>query len=92
MCGDSECDGACGCAGSGEPEAMGRMARVLGVDRLLAGTERAEAAERCADCRDKDVCADWLAGAHLRGADHAPRFCLNADRFDALASEAPSTV
>lgn len=92
MCANME-NGCCeACAGrTVEPELMNRMARTLGVDGMLTGSDREAAAGRCEDCSDKDACESWLSVAALRGADHAPRFCQNADTFDAMASEAPAT-
>ena len=84
------CSGGCSCGG--EPKEMGRMARTLGVDGLLVGAARQEAAERCADCTDRDACRDWLSVSAIRGAEHAPTFCRNAETFETLASEAPATI
>ena len=81
----------CGCVDD-DPELMKRMASLLGVDGLLAGEARAEAAERCADCTDADECRDWLPIAEIRGAEAAPRFCRNAATFDELSTEAPSSL
>lgn len=92
MCDDHDTGPCTGCGCAGEPAEMKRMAAVLGVDALLAGPARSDAAARCADCADRDRCADWLPAAEIRGADHAPGFCRNADVFDVLASEAPSTL
>jgi hypothetical protein len=88
---DGCCSGTCGCA-STQPAEMPRMARTLGVDGLLTGEARAVAAERCAGCEDRDACRDWLSVAAIRGAEHAPGFCRNAETFEALASEAPATI
>lgn len=84
----------CGdCAGAGaEPSLMRLMTATLGIDGLMSAADRRAAGERCADCADKEACAEWLDLAALRGAEHAPSFCVNADGFDALASEAPSTL
>lgn len=94
MCGvDEASEGCAGCSGAGhEPEAMKRMVDALDVNGLLSEAERAEAAVRCAACVDTEFCADWLGVAEIRGADHAPAFCLNAETFDRLASEAPTTA
>lgn len=76
---------------SGEPLLMRQMAHVLGIDGVLEGAARAAAAERCAGCTDLSDCRHWLEIAAIGGADHAPRFCRNADTFEELATEAPST-
>lgn len=98
MCADHDdtteraCGDGCACRSAAAPEEMRRMVRALGVGGLLQGAARAEAGELCATCTDRDACRDWLDVAVIRGADHAPDFCLNGERFAALASEAPATI
>lgn len=82
--------GDCACGKSGEPALMGAMMTVLGIDGLVTGEARAEAAARCADCTNRDDCRDWLDVASLAGADHTPGFCRNGETFDRLASEVPA--
>lgn len=74
------------------PEEMSQMVHALGVEGLLTDAERAEAAGFCTNCPDRDACRQWLDVAVIRGADHAPDFCLNKKRFAELASEAPATI
>jgi len=98
MCADHDvtteraCGADCACGRNSAPEEMQRMVRALGVGGLLQADARAEAGELCKACGDRDACRDWLDVAVIRGADHAPDFCLNAERFAALASEAPATL
>lgn len=75
-----------------EPTLMRTMAHTLGVDGMLSGEVRHAAAERCADCADKEECTHWLDLAAIRGADQAPGFCPNRDVFADLATEAPATL
>lgn len=75
-----------------EPALMRTMAHTLGVDGLLQGDARTAAAERCEGCTDRAECEHWLDLSAIRGADHAPGFCRNADVFEDLASEAPATI
>jgi hypothetical protein len=70
---------------------MAKMMQAIGVSGLLSPELLATAATRCSGCTDVEPCRDFLAGATLRGADHAPGFCPNASTFDALASEVPAT-
>lgn len=88
---DSDCCSTCASAAA-EPELMKRMIHALGADGLLTPEQRADAAVRCGECADKDDCEHWLPIAELRGAEHAPGFCVNKETFDALASEAPATL
>ncbi len=78
-------------AADSEPRLMRDMIHALAIDGLVTGAERAEAAALCERCGDRGQCQEFLASPTLRGVEHAPDFCLNKDRFDALATEVPST-
>ncbi|WP_139315151.1 DUF6455 family protein [Mongoliimonas terrestris] len=73
-----------------EPRLMREMIHALDIDGLVQGEFRAEAADLCDQCKDRHACREWLDGTALRGAEHAPDFCLNKDRFEALSTEVPT--
>jgi len=71
-----------------EPSEMSRMTITLGVDHLLHGDERQDAAIRCRTCSDPESCRVWLDITAIRGASQAPGYCRNGTLFENLANEA----
>lgn len=73
-----------------EPRLMREMIHALDIDGLVQGNVRAEAADLCDRCQDRHACREWLDATALRGAEHAPDFCLNQERFETLTTEVPA--
>lgn len=71
-----------------KPLAMGEMMEKVGVEpeRMASVGMRGrtiEAARRCAECANEEVCRDWLDGKDKRPVQS---FCPNAALFDSLKS------